>query len=221
MECITLVLGLAVLLAIKPVIKMAVFAALLLKKEPSQIPRKNFSRSSKAMESSVCEELFQKEQYKVMVTDEESQVNPDVEKWSDINHVVRILGNVLYEAKTTNFGPKNDRLTDKVRDNIVKSFGIAERMQLAITSIVPHALVSMKAVENGVKFMKIQRHIGANIFREEKICEAERMQLAITSIVPHALVSMKAVENGVKFMKIQRHIGANIFREEKIFKGMV
>ena len=77
----------------------------------------------------------------------ESQVNPHIEKWSDINHVVRILGKLLYEAKATNFGPKNDRLTDQVKENIVKSFRIAlmenkcdvERMQLAISSIVPHA----------------------------------------------------------------------------------
>ena len=90
-----------------------------------------------------------------MVTDEDassearikSQVNPHIEKWSDINHVVRILGKLLYEAKTTNFGPKSDRLTDQVRKNIVKSFriarmenkGDAEGMQLAISSIVPHA----------------------------------------------------------------------------------
>ena len=88
--------------------------------------RKNFSGSSKTMESSVCEELFRKEQYKVMVTDEDassearikSQVNPDIEKWSDINHVVRILGKLLYEAKTTNFGPKNDRLTDQVKSTL-------------------------------------------------------------------------------------------------------
>ena len=107
------------------------------------------------MESSVCEELFWKEQYKVMVIDEDassearikSQVNPDIEKWSDINHLVRILGKMLYEAKTTNFGPKNDQLTDQVRENIVKSFrialienkGDAEGMQFAITSTVPHA----------------------------------------------------------------------------------
>ena len=64
----------------------------------------------KAMESSVCEELFRKEQHKVMVTDEDassearigSHVNPDREKWSDINHAVRILGKLLYEEKTTN-----------------------------------------------------------------------------------------------------------------------
>ena len=128
------------------------------------------------MESSVCEELFRKEQCKVMVTDEDassearikSQVNPDIEKWSDINHVMRTLGKLLYEAKTTtNFGPKNDRLTDQVRENIVKSCrialmenkGDAEGMQFAITSIVRHALVSMTAVDNGVNFMKIQRHI--------------------------------------------------------------
>ena len=68
---------------------------------------KNFSGSSKAMKSFICEELFQKEQYKVMVTDEDvssearikSQFNPNIEKWSDINHVVRILVNRI--------GPKN------------------------------------------------------------------------------------------------------------------
>ena len=136
-------------------IKIAVFVTLLLKKEPSQIPPtagKIFRAPQKQWNRP---ELFWKEQYKVMVTDEDassearikSQVNPDIEKWSDINHVMRILGKLLYEAKTTNFGPKNDRLTDQVRENIVKSFGIAlmenkgdvEGMQLAITSIVPHA----------------------------------------------------------------------------------
>ena len=56
--------------------------------------------------------------------------------------MVRILGKLLYEARKTNFGPKNDRLTDQVRENIVKSFrialmenkGDARGMQLAITS---------------------------------------------------------------------------------------
>ena len=125
-ECTILVLRLAVLLAIIPVnalillleIKIAVFAALLAAQKGAQSNphdcRKNFSGSSKAMESSVCEELFRKKQYKVMVTDEDTssearikfQVNPDIEKWSDMNHVVRILGKLLYEAKTTNFGPK-------------------------------------------------------------------------------------------------------------------
>ena len=119
-----------------------------------------------------------------MVTDEDasseakikSQVNAHIKKWSDINHVLRILGKLLYEAKTTNFGPKNDRLTDHVRKNIVKSFrialmenkGDAEGIQLAISSIVPHAFGEHDSCGKWCKFMKIQQHIGANIFREEK-----------------------------------------------------
>ena len=127
MECTILVLDLAVLLGIIPVnalislleIKIAVFAALLLKNELSQIPTtagKIFRAPRKQWNRPVCEKLFRKEQYKVMVTVEDalseaiikSQVNPDIEKWSDINHVMRILGKVLYEAKITNFGSKND-----------------------------------------------------------------------------------------------------------------
>ena len=65
-ECTILVLGLAVLLAITPInalillleIKVAVFAALLLKKERCQIPTtsgKIFRAPQKQWESSVCE----------------------------------------------------------------------------------------------------------------------------------------------------------------------
>ena len=57
------------------------------------------------------------------------------------------LVNCFMRQRQLIFGPKNDRLTDHVRENIVKRFrialmetkGDAEGMQLAITSIVPHA----------------------------------------------------------------------------------
>ena len=105
-----------------------------------------------------------------------NQVNADIEKWTDINRVVRILGKLLYGAKITNFGPKNDRLTDQVRENIVKSFrialmknkGDAERMQLAITSIVPNAFGEHDSCGKWCKFHEDPATSGANIFREEK-----------------------------------------------------
>ena len=99
MECTVLVLGLAVLLA-NNTGKCIDFATrnkdcrscnVAAQKGAQPNPhdcRKNFSGSSTVMESYVCEELFRKEQYKVMVTDEDassearirSQVNPDMEK---------------------------------------------------------------------------------------------------------------------------------------------
>ena len=55
------------------------------------------------MEAAICEDLFKKEDYKVLVGDEDSSaearlrslVIPDLEKWSDKNHVLRTLGKTL------------------------------------------------------------------------------------------------------------------------------
>ena len=107
------------------------------------------------MESFVSEVLFDKSDYKVTIADEagtmESKVkvnvNPEIEKWSDMNHVVRILGRALLEAKAIDFGPENSKLTDTVKDYICYSFSIAlsknksnsQAMKTVITSIVPHA----------------------------------------------------------------------------------
>ena len=107
------------------------------------------------MESEVCQDLFSKGDYKVMITDEDgtseakvkSNVNADIEKWSDKNHVERILGKMLYDAKKMDFGPNNDRINDAVIDYIRSLFSIAlskhkgdaKGMQDAILSIVPHA----------------------------------------------------------------------------------
>ena len=76
-----------------------------------------------------------------------SNVNADIEKWSDKNHVVRILGKMLYDAKKMGFGPDNDRINDAVIDYIRSLFSVvlskhkgdAKGMQDAILSIVPHA----------------------------------------------------------------------------------
>ena len=51
------------------------------------------------MEPAICEELFSKASYQVMIGDEDSSseahikknVNADIEKWADKNHVVRTL----------------------------------------------------------------------------------------------------------------------------------
>ena len=62
--------------------------------------RRNFSGSTKSMELAICEELFAKDKYKVMIGDEDSSsearvkknVNADTEKWADVNHVKKTLG---------------------------------------------------------------------------------------------------------------------------------
>ena len=85
--------------------------------------RKNFSGSTKSMEPAICEELFAKDKYKVMIGDEDNSsearvkknVNADIEKWADVNHVKRTLGKTLHDSKGLDFGPGNDRLTDQVK----------------------------------------------------------------------------------------------------------
>ena len=75
---------------------------------------------------------------------------------------------------------KKDRLTDQVRENIVKSFrialmenkGDAEGMQLAITSIVPHALGQHDSCGKWCKFHEDpaayrSKHLpGGKVFKE-------------------------------------------------------
>ena len=74
------------------------------------------------MEAAICEDFFKKEDYKVLVGDEDSSaearlrslVIPDLEKWSDNNHVLRTLGKTLLQNKSLNFGAGNSRLNDNV-----------------------------------------------------------------------------------------------------------
>lgn len=117
--------------------------------------RKNFSGTAKSMEAAICEDLFKKEDYKVMIGDEDSSaearlrstVNPDLEKWSDKNHVLRTLGKILLQNKSLTFGAGNSRLTDKVIEYITSNFSTAlnqnkgdpEGLQKTLKSIVPHA----------------------------------------------------------------------------------
>ena len=93
---------------------------------------KNFCRTVKSIESAICEELFSKPSYQVMIGDEDSSsearikknVNPDIEKWADKNHVVRTLSKYLNECKSIDFGLDNDKLTDSVREYIMRCFSI-------------------------------------------------------------------------------------------------
>ena len=58
------------------------------------------------MEPQICEELFTKENYSVMIGEVDSSceahirqnVNPDKQKWSDKNHVLRTLGKLSTRA---------------------------------------------------------------------------------------------------------------------------
>ena len=127
------------------------------KKEPSHHDcRKNFVGTAKAMEPSICEELFKKESYKVMVGDEDSsceapvrsQISPSIEKWSDKSHVLRTLGKkTLHRNRKLNFGANNDKLNCHVKDYILSCFAIAlqqnkgnaPELQKTLKTIVPHA----------------------------------------------------------------------------------
>ena len=92
--------------------------------------RKNFSGTAEAMEAAICEDLFKKEDYKVLVGDEDSSaearlrslVIPDLEKWSDKNHVLRTLGKTLLQNKSLNFDAGNSRLNDNVIEYITYIF---------------------------------------------------------------------------------------------------
>ena len=107
------------------------------------------------MEAAICEDLFKKEDYKVLVGEEDSSaearlrslVIPDLEKWSDKNHVLRTLGKTLLQNKSLNFGAGNSRLKDNVIEYMTYNFSTAlnqnkgdpERLQRTLKSSVPHA----------------------------------------------------------------------------------
>eukprot|EP00112_Aurelia_sp_Birch-Aquarium-sp1_P014841 Seg323.9 transcript_id=Seg323.9/GoldUCD/mRNA.D3Y31 product="hypothetical protein" protein_id=Seg323.9/GoldUCD/D3Y31 len=127
-----------------------------LSQEPSQHDcRKNFSGTAKAMEPAICEDLFKREYYRVLVGDEDSSpearirnlVNPNIEKWADKNHVLRTLGKKLHESRTLNFGQGNDKLNEKTKEYILSCFatalaqhkGDAEGLKASLKSIIPHA----------------------------------------------------------------------------------
>ena len=137
------------------------------------------------MESEVCQDLFSKGDYKVIITDEDgtseakvkSNVNADIEKWSDKNHVVRILGKMLYEAKKMDFGPNNDRINDAVIDYIRSLFSIAlskhkgdaKACKTPFFLLFHMHLEITVGAEHGVDSKKTQKRTSTSISLVEKI----------------------------------------------------
>ena len=73
--------------------------------------RLNHVGSAKAMEGFIAGELCQKEQYQVLIGDDDSTVisrvrnavDINLEKWSDVNHATCTLTKALYEGKGKDF----------------------------------------------------------------------------------------------------------------------
>ena len=82
--------------------------------------RRNHYGSSKAMEAAVAVERFGKEQYSVLIGDDDStvisklreEVHSGIEKWSDVNHATCTMTKALYEGRGTNSGSNSDKITD-------------------------------------------------------------------------------------------------------------
>ena len=120
-----------------------------------------------------------------MITDEDgtseakvkSNVNADIEKWSDKNHVVRILGKMPYDAKKIDFGPNNDRINDAVIDYIRSLFSIApskhkgdaKGMQDGILPLFHMHLEITVGAEHGVDSKKTRKCTSRSISLVEKI----------------------------------------------------
>lgn len=121
--------------------------------------RLNWNGSSKGMEADVCSELVQTcskkhdAQVVILVGDDDSStiskvretVQHDVQKWSDLNHAKKSLGNALYSLQAQNKGTK--KITNKVIEYIQRCFSYAlkqnkdnpEGVKKNLTAIVPHA----------------------------------------------------------------------------------
>ena len=76
-----------------------------------------------------------------------NEVDGDIEKWSDVNHVTCTLTKALYEGRGKDFGPNNDKISDPVIDHIKTCFSYAiyqNKNNVAgivesIGAIVPHS----------------------------------------------------------------------------------
>ena len=117
--------------------------------------RQNHYGSAKAMEAAVAVDLFRKEEYSVLIGDDDStvisklreEVASEIEKWSDVNHATCTMTKALYEGRGTNFGPDSDKLTDKVIEHVKTCFSYAVHqnrnnpagLSSAIKAIVPHS----------------------------------------------------------------------------------
>ena len=89
-----------------------------------------------------------------MIGDEDSSckarirqnANPDIQKWSDKNHVLRTLGKILHQSKHFEFGAGNNRLNDTVIEYVLSCFGAAftknkgdaKGLQKSLEAMVPY-----------------------------------------------------------------------------------
>ena len=121
--------------------------------------RQNHSGSAKAMEACLSEELFRKGDYGVMITDEDASseskvkqnVNHDIEKWSDKNHVVVTFRKMLISGKARDFGKDSSKLSDSVIDYFAKLFSMAvseNKLKASFQAIVPHAFGDHKVCKD-------------------------------------------------------------------------
>ena len=115
--------------------------------------------SAKSMEADVCVELVRtcREDHDakvaILVGDDDSSticqvrnsVTYDVEKWSDINHAKRTLGNMLYSLQSQHKNNKN--ISGKVIEYLQRCFSYAikqnndnpEGVKSGLATVVPHA----------------------------------------------------------------------------------
>lgn len=129
------------------------------KKPRLHVCRLNWTGTSKSMEADVCAELVQTcskkhdAQVVISVGDDNSStiskvrgtVQHDVQKWSDVNHAKKSLGNALYSLQARNKGNKN--IPNKVIEYYQRCFSYAlrqkkdnpEGVKKSLRAIVPHA----------------------------------------------------------------------------------
>ena len=99
-----------------------------------------------------------------MITDEDASteskvkqnVNHDIEKWSDKNHVVVTFRKMLISGKAQDFGKDSSKLSDSVIDYFAKMFSMAvsenkdkpNKLKASFQAIVPHASGDHKVCED-------------------------------------------------------------------------
>ena len=135
--------------------------------------RLNHVGSAKAMEGFIAGELCQKEQYQVLIGDDDSTVisrvrnavDINLEKWSDVNHATCTLTKALYEGKGKDFGPNNDKINDQVIDHIHMHFTRTKITLLALwreSMLLFHTASGTTATaDTSINIARTQKAIGS------------------------------------------------------------
>ena len=93
--------------------------------------RQNHSGSAKAMEACLQRSFLERE-----ITDKDASsenkvkqnVNHDIEKWSDKNHVVMTFRKMLISGKAQEFEKDSSKISDSVIDYFAKMFSMATKI---------------------------------------------------------------------------------------------